>query len=95
MQRRNVDLPEPDGPSRHMTSLGRDLQRDALEDLEAPEALADRLGADHRVVHRRSPDAPEASTRRVRGTSSRCGAAAGAGVGGRLREAPRPKRRST
>ena len=88
MQRRNVDLPEPDGPSRHRTSLGADLQRDALEDLEAPEGLVDLLGPDHRLAHRPSPDAPGASTVACRNENDvrrrRC-----SGVSGRVREAPR------
>ena len=80
MQRRNVDLPEPEGPSRHMTSPALDLEVDALEDLEAPEALVDALGFDHRrsVTHdpRREPQ-----------PVARIAAAQRA-------EKPRPKRRS-
>jgi hypothetical protein len=34
---------------------GADLERDALEDLEPPEALVDALGLDHRLVHAEAP----------------------------------------
>ena len=91
MQRRNVDLPEPDGPSRHMTSLRLHLERDALQHLEAAEALVHRLGLDHRrrscgSRSARRPDvadqqaAAEALQRRRRLLARRC---------------PRPKWRST
>ena len=50
MQRRNVDLPEPDGPTRHSTSPRADLERDALEHLQRAEALAHPLGLHHRVA---------------------------------------------
>ncbi len=43
MQRRNVDLPEPDGPSRHITSPAGHLEVDPLENLEPAEALVDGL----------------------------------------------------
>ena len=45
MQRRKVDLPEPDGPRMHITSPRLDLEVDALEHLEAAEALVHALGA--------------------------------------------------
>ena len=48
MQRRNVDLPEPDGPEHAHHLAARDLEVDALEHLEAAEALVDALGLDHR-----------------------------------------------
>ena len=50
MQRRKVDLPDPEGPSRHMTSPRRDLEIDALQHLEAPEALVDAFGLDHGLL---------------------------------------------
>ena len=56
MQRRKVDLPEPDGPRMHMHLAGLHLERDALQHLEAAEALVHALGLDHRRAHRRSPD---------------------------------------
>ena len=41
MQRRNVDLPDPDGPTRHITWPGCDREVDAREHLDRPEALVD------------------------------------------------------
>ena len=41
MQRRKVDLPEPDGPSRHIDLAAADRQVDPLQDLVAAEALVD------------------------------------------------------
>ena len=48
MQRRNVLLPDPDGPSSETTSPAATSQVDALEDLVVAEALADGPGQDHR-----------------------------------------------
>ena len=81
MQRRKVDLPEPEGPSRHITSPRLHLESDPLEDLEAPEALVHPLGLDHRPAHlsRRLPNWSHRDRIDV------CSA----------REKPRPNRRST
>ena len=57
MQRRKVDLPEPDGPTRQKTSRGRDLQVDALEDVDGAEGLVDALGL-HHGGHARSRSRP-------------------------------------
>ena len=43
MQRRNVDLPEPDGPMRHHDLAALHLEVDALEHLVPAEALVDAL----------------------------------------------------
>ena len=51
MQRRNVDLPEPDGPSRHITSPRATSSVIALQHLEAAEALVHAFGLDHRLGH--------------------------------------------
>ena len=51
MQRRNVDLPEPDGPSRHITSPGMHLEVDPLQHLVPAEALVDAFGLHHRLCH--------------------------------------------
>ena len=55
MQRRNVDLPEPDGAEQahHLAALH--LQRDPPQYLLATEALVHAFGADHRRAHRCSP----------------------------------------
>ena len=53
MQRRKVDLPDPDGPRRHITSRWRDLEGDPLEHFEQAVALVDGLGTDHRSRHLR------------------------------------------
>ena len=50
MQRRNVDLPEPDGPEHAAHLAGADLQVDALEHLQRPERLVHLLGPDHHAV---------------------------------------------
>ena len=39
MQRRKVDLPEPDGPTMQTTSPRLHFQIDALQHLEAPKLL--------------------------------------------------------
>ena len=41
MQRRKVDFPEPEGPSRHEDLARLDLHRDPLQHLEAPKGLVD------------------------------------------------------
>ena len=41
MQRRNVDLPEPEGPRITTTSPGHDIQVDALQHLQLAEGLMD------------------------------------------------------
>ena len=83
MQRRNVDLPDPDGPSMHMTSAALDLERDPLEHFQASEALVDALGLDHWLAHPASTTGlPREPSQRER-IETRC-----------WREKPRPKRRS-
>ena len=49
MQRRNVDLPDPDGPDQAHDLAGRDLERDPLQHLEAAEALVHAFGLHHRL----------------------------------------------
>ena len=50
MQRRKVDLPEPDGPMMQTISPRRDLEVDALQHLEPAEALVDVDRADDRAA---------------------------------------------
>ena len=48
MQRRSVDLPEPDGPIRATAEPLRHLERDALQHLQRPERLPQVADLDHR-----------------------------------------------
>ena len=68
MQRRNVDLPEPDGPSRHITSPGLDLEVIPFSTSWRAEALVHALGADHRLALTGAPlpQRPHAAMRRRR-----------------------------
>ena len=55
MQRRNVDLPEPDGPEQAHHLARRTSRSIPLQHLVAPEALVDALGLDHRRRSRVPP----------------------------------------
>ena len=55
MQRKNVLLPEPDGPMMHITSPRRDLEVDAAEHLEAAEVLWTACASTIGVAISRSP----------------------------------------
>ena len=54
MQRKNVDLPDPDGPTRHRTWPGSISSETPLKNLERAEVLTDPVCLDHRC-HLRSP----------------------------------------
>ena len=55
MQRRKVDLPEPEAPMMQTTLPGADLEVDALQHLDAAVALVDAAGDDHRSGRVPSP----------------------------------------
>ena len=78
MQRRKVDLPEPDGPITHATSPGITVRSTPAQHLDVAEALVDADGLDHRPalpcsghvvpavrarVHSRGPVGPRCTPR--------------------------------
>ena len=74
MQRRNVDLPEPDGPMRHITSPRADLEVDAVQHLVERRSACGPLRAHHRrrvIVDARCRSTSSAVCRRRAGVANR------------------------